>query len=129
MPARKMPANLTAVGRSQWMSLTIDSVEFILKYLHTNPGVVRFFKLTWAPDEMLFQTILYNSRFRGTMTHNNLRYIDWSEGKPSPKVLTMNDLEMIVASKALFARKFDMNLHPELLEQLDKRIAGTYNRQ
>ena len=116
---RKMPNNLIPVGRSQWFSINADAARFILTYLNENPNVVKFFKLTWAPDEILFQTILYNSEFKRNLINDNLRYIDWSAGKASPEILTMSDLTKLRTSKALFARKFSMTKHPEIMDQLD----------
>lgn len=122
LPARRMPAGLEPVGRSQWMSLTMDAVEYVLRYLCEHPEVVRFFKLTWAPDEIIFQTILYNSPFRSTLVNNNLRYIDWSKGQASPKVLTEDDLDRMLASGKLFARKFDLGRFPAVIAELDRKI-------
>lgn len=122
LPVRTMPAGLEPVGRSQWMSLTADAVGYILEYLDKHPEVVRFFKLTWAPDEIIFQTILYNSTFRSTLVNDNLRYIDWSKGQASPKVLTEQDLEAMSESGKLFARKFDLARFPAVIAKLDKKI-------
>lgn len=122
LPARTMPAGLEPVGRSQWMSLTAEAVCFMLEYMDAHPGVVRFFKLTWAPDEIIFQTILYNSPFRSSLVNDNLRYIDWSKGQASPKVLTEEDLDKMLASGKLFARKFDLARFPTVIAKLDRRI-------
>ncbi|GGM87141.1 glycosyl transferase [Dyadobacter beijingensis] len=122
LPARTMPAGLEPVGRSQWMTLTMDAVRYILRYLEEHPEVVRFFRLTWAPDEIIFQTILYNSPFRSSLVNDNLRYIDWSKGQASPKVLTEDDLERMWASGKLFARKFDLARFPDVVDRLDARI-------
>jgi hypothetical protein len=122
LPSRKMPDELIPVGRSQWMSITMDAARYILRYLKQHPEVVTFFKHTWAPDEMIFQTILYNSDFREKMVNNNLRYIEWQQGKASPEILRQRDLENLLASGALFARKFDMINHPGVLNQLDKKL-------
>ena len=122
LPVRKMPDLLVPVGKSQWLSITMEAVLFIIHYLDEHPEVVRFFKLTWAPDEMIFQTILYNSTFRSKLINNNLRYIDWSDGNASPKTLDYEDVDKLLASNALFARKFDMATNPELFDMLDKRI-------
>lgn len=121
-PRRSMPAGLEAVGRSQWMSLTTDAVRYILQYLRNHPAVRRFFKLSWAPDEIIFQTILYNSPFRSSLVNNNLRYIDWSEGQASPKLLTEADLGPMLASGKLFARKFDLVRSPGVIEAIDRKI-------
>jgi len=122
LPARTMPDNLVAVGRSQWMSLSMDAAKHILAYLNAHREVVRFFKHTWAPDEIIFQTILYNSGFRDKMVNDNLRYIRWEEGKASPETFTAQDKDALLNSGALFARKFDMNKNPEILDYLDKKI-------
>lgn len=122
LPTRKMPDLLVPVGKSQWLSITMEAVLFIINYLDEHPEVVRFFKLTWAPDEMIFQTILYNSTFRSKLINNNLRYIDWSAGHASPKTLNYEDVDKLLASNALFARKFDLVKHPEIFDMLDKRI-------
>lgn len=122
LPTRSMPAGLEPVGRSQWMSLTLDAVRHILEYLDGHPEVVRFFKLTWAPDEILFQTILYNSPFGSSLVNDNLRYIDWSKGQASPKVLTEEDLDRMWASWKLFARKFDLARFPAVIGKLDRKI-------
>lgn len=122
LPARTMPAGLEAVGRSQWMTLTTEAIRYIVDYLNDHPEVVRFFKLTWAPDEIIFQTILYNSPFRPSLVNDNLRYIDWSKGQASPKVLKEEDLDGMLASGKLFARKFDLAHFPEVIEKLDRKI-------
>jgi hypothetical protein len=122
LPARQIPDHLVPVGRSQWMSLTIDAVRFILQYLDSHPRFVHFFKHTWAPDELIFQTILYNSDFRAKMVNDNLRHIQWLKGKASPEILTERDLDELLNSKALFARKFDVLISSGVLDQLDKKI-------
>ena len=119
MPVRRMPNSLEPVGRSQWFTITLPAVKYILHYLHDYAGVVRFFKFTWAPDEFIFQTILYNSPFAEDMVNDNLRYIDWSEGKPSPKTLTIDDLPVLEQSDCLYARKVNMQTDAVLVDALD----------
>lgn len=119
LPARRMPNRLEPVGRSQWFTITLPAVKYILHYLHDYPNVIRFFKLTWAPDEFIFQTILYNSEFREDMVNDNLRYIDWSEGNASPKTLTIEDVKALEQSGCLFARKVNMNTDKDLMDAID----------
>ncbi|RAJ93990.1 core-2/I-Branching enzyme [Larkinella arboricola] len=121
LPDRKAPEKLTIVGRSQWFTITLEAVKYILLYLRMHPNVKRFFKLTWGADELVFQTLLYNSPFRSRIQNNNLRYIDWSEGKASPKILTVADEHALRASGKLFARKFDTTAHSEILDLLDTK--------
>ena len=77
-------------------------------------------KLTWAPDEFIFQTILYNSIHRSRMVNNDLRYIDWSAGGSSPKTLTIEDIGKLSGSDKLFARKFDLNKDEHVFDYIDK---------
>lgn len=122
LPPRKMPNNLIAVGRSQWFSISSQHAEYILTYLQENKNVRRFFELTWGSDEFVFQTILFNSIYQKDMVNDNLRYIDWSEGKASPKVFTINDLPDLLGSEKLFARKFHENIHNAIINELDKLL-------
>lgn len=119
-PKRKMPNGLIPVGHSQWFTITQEHVKYIVDYLQENKNVKRFFKFTWGCDEIIFQTILYNSKFRDHLVNNNLCYIDWSEGKASPKIFTINDAAAIRNSGKLFARKFDTRVDSAILNYLDE---------
>ena len=119
MPIRKLPHSLIAVGRSQWFTILPECAAFIIEYLKHDLSVRRFFKLSWAPDEMIFQTILYNSHFQKNMVNNNLLYVDWSMGGASPKVLTMADAPLLAKSDKLFARKFNPSVDEKILDYLD----------
>ena len=123
LPQRKMPYDLTAVGRSQWFSIAPAFAQYILEYVKTNPRIVKFFKLSWAPDELFFQTILYNSPHKKDLVNDNLRYIDWSEKKASPKTFTLADVPLLTASGKLYARKFNANTDAAVLDELDKITA------
>jgi len=120
MPERKLPYGLTAVGRSQWFTIASEFARYILDYIKSHPRIVKFFKLSWAPDELFFQTILHNSEYRDRMVNDNLRYIDWSEGKASPKTLTAEDLPKIIASNKLYARKLNAKIDGEIFDKLDE---------
>lgn len=120
LPKRKMPNNLIPVGRSQWFTITGKHTEYIVTYLQQNKNVKRFFELTWGSDEIVFQTILYNSIYQKDMVNDNLRYIDWSEGNASPKTFRIDDLPILLNSGKLFARKFNEAVDSNILEALDK---------
>ena len=128
-PARKMPNNLIPVGRSQWFTMSLKHIRFIVEYLQKHPEVQKFFELTWGADEIIFQTILYNSQYRDDIVNDNLRYIDWSEGKASPKTFTMDDFQPLMDSGKLFARKFSLKESAELLDELDKAKLGHKHRE
>ncbi|WP_438945534.1 beta-1,6-N-acetylglucosaminyltransferase [Sediminibacterium sp.] len=120
LPRRKLPENLIPVGRSQWFTISLKHVVFIIKRLETNPAFSKFFSYSWAPDEIIFQTLLYNSTFKSDIVNNNLRYIDWSEGLKNPKMLTKEDFTSMMQSGNFFARKFAEN--DEVLSLIDAEI-------
>ncbi len=119
LPKRKLPKGLIQVGRSQWFTITPTHVKYILKYLKENQSIQKFFKLTWGSDEIIFQTILYNSVYKDDIVKHNLMYIDWSEGKSSPKTFTIKDFPDLINSDKLFARKFNDKIDIEILNALD----------
>lgn len=119
LPKRHLPNGITAMGRSQWFTASRESIAYVVDYIKKERWVTRFFKYTWAADEMIFQTILYNSPFRQHMVNDNLLYLDWSAGEASPKVLTMADAPAITASGKFFARKFNAETDCEILDFLD----------
>ncbi len=120
LPPRKLPDGMVAMGRSQWFTATPDAIAYLLQYIREKTWISRFFKLTWAPDEIIFQTILYNSPFRDKMVNDNLLFLDWSRGGANPKQLNMNDAERLTKSDKLFARKFNMDKDSKILDYLDK---------
>lgn len=121
---RKFPDGFVPVGRSQWFTIPTECAAYILKFVAENKKIVRLFKYMWAPDEMMFQSILYNSPYRTTITNDNLRFADWSGQQPSPRVLTMADAERLTTSGNLYARKFDITVDSEILDLLDRHIAN-----
>lgn len=122
LPTRRFPAGLVFTGRSQWMTLSAQHVRYVLDFSRTHPDVVRFFRHTWGPDEYFFQTILYSGPHRNELVADGLRYVDWSEGKPSPKTLDTNDLDALLQSEKFFARKFNPSVDAQVLDRLDDAL-------
>lgn len=120
LPSRKMPDGLIPVGRSQWFTITLKHIVFLINRLESSPKIIKFFNYSWAPDELVFQTLLYNSSFKEDIISNNLRYIDWSEGQKNPKLLTKVDFVSFMQSGKFFARKFEHN--DEVLDMIDAVI-------
>ncbi len=54
----------------------------------------------------VFQTIIGNSQFANKVK-DNLVYVDWSEGKKNPKILSIEDYQQLKSSDKLIARKFE----------------------
>lgn len=119
LPKRQPPKDLVFVGRSQWFSITLEHVKYIVTTLATNHKLRRYFSFTWGSDEFVFQTLLYNSPFKSQMANDNLRYIDWSAGGASPKTFTIANADTLLQTDKLFARKFNEAIDVEILNTID----------
>jgi hypothetical protein len=118
---RRIPGGLTPYGGSPYWCLPRNVIEWIHGYVESHPDYVRFFEHVFVPDEIFFQTLVLNSPHRDSVVDANLRYIDWST-TPGPKVLRADDLDVLLGSGMLFARKFDDTVDAEILDLLDGRI-------
>jgi hypothetical protein len=67
---------------------------------------------------MFFQTVTHRLGIGNCSTDGCLRYIDWNTGPEFPRTLRREDFEKISQSNALFARKLDERLDPNLIELL-----------
>jgi len=119
-PNRRPPKGYIFVGRSQWFSITLEQAKYITNFLKAHQKIKRFLQFTWGSDEFVLQTILFNSRFKDQMVNDNLRFIDWSEGKASPKTFTIADADELLQTEKLFARKFNQSIDSAILDFLDR---------
>jgi hypothetical protein len=115
-----------------WSALSGGCVRYIVEYMRTHPEFVRFFRTSFVPDEMLFQTIVGNSPFapdiRGTVT-----FMDWDHPFASPPLITAEHLARLAPGGEkhpdfisgrrdwLFARKFDDRSGP-VLDIIDSEL-------
>ena len=112
---------------SNWFSITSDFADYVLQHISE---IQRTFKYCKNADELFLQTILINSPFISKLyhdsdsNHQNLRFIKWPEiGDAShPITLTSNDLNELLSSKCLFARKFDLNTDRNIVLQLKNKL-------
>jgi hypothetical protein len=104
-------------GGSCWFSLTRECFKYCLSYIENNPKIMDSIEFTFAPDEILFQTIVMNSDFREMVINNNQYFILWTTDS-SPLTLEMNHYSEIINSDKLFARKFEFPISSELKNKL-----------
>lgn len=112
----------------QWHALTLNCVKYILRTIDQNVIIMHYFKYSYAPDELLIPTIVFNSEFRSKTlgfnlkdVHYNLKnathYLDYN---PTIKVFNENDYEKIIFSNKLFFRKVKSGISEKLIEKIDK---------
>jgi hypothetical protein len=105
-----------------------------------------YYTNTLIPDESFFQTVLMNTGYTNTIVNDDLRAIIWipditiknarnlksikstnnliASGKIKlrPKIFEKGDFPFLLKSNALFARKFDITIDEEIIEQLENKI-------
>jgi hypothetical protein len=120
---RSFPAGLQPWGGSSYWMMPADCARYVDRFVRTRPDYVRFFERVLIPDEMFFHTIVMNSAFAARVADDDLRYIDWSEDRDNPKLLTTADFDALMTSGQLFARKFDPDVDAAVLDLIDRAIA------
>lgn len=85
-----------------------------------------YFRYTFMPDELYFQTLIMNSSFKGTVVNNHYRYLKMEKRDNNmffrPKTITIDLLVEMYASNALFARKFDSEVDANVIKMIENTI-------
>ena len=95
----------------QWFSITEDCLQYVLAH---EADIWQMFHHTLCPDEIFLQTIVWNSPFRSRLfdvddaQRGSMRAIDWERG--TPYVWQKEDMDYLIGSPYLFARKFDESI-------------------
>ncbi|NYJ28050.1 beta-1,6-N-acetylglucosaminyltransferase [Allomuricauda sp. ARW1Y1] len=102
-----------------WFSITHDFAKYIVG---KEPFIAANFDHGFFNDEVFMQTLLMNSEFKDSWSSMGyMRLIDWDRGKPY--TWTSNELDELLATKALFSRKFSMHTDAELVDTIIRKIS------
>lgn len=112
---------------SNWVSITHSLVGVLLQQQNK---IKKVFSYTNCADELFIHTIAYNLGFEDSIyydenlsTSSNMRFIDWERGKNgNPYTFRNEDLEVIMKSKAFFARKFSETVDRDIIINICSRI-------
>ena len=122
---RDISEHKTLYFGSNWVKLSYKATNFINHYCSSNS--LTFFKQSFIPDEIFYQTILLNATEteRGKIINENLTFTHWDRpDELYPKPLDLDDLPRLKDSKKLFARKYDSVLSKELLIKVKSELIG-----
>lgn len=112
----------------QWCSITHD---FVVYMLEKKQFIYDSFNHTYCPDEMFIQTLCWNSPFKERVYDINdefngcKRYIMWKDSVI--QVLDNIDVDTLVNSDRLFARKFTIN-GINLVKSISRAYVNVLNR-
>lgn len=102
------------------------ALNYILDYDQDHPRYRSFHKYTFVPDELYVQMIIVNStdeKLTKSIENNNKRFMIWGKpGSAHPNILGKTNLDDILSSGDLFARKFDEKRDAEILDLIDSKI-------
>jgi hypothetical protein len=137
--ARSFPAGVRPFGGSANFLVSRTAIGHLLDFIFRRPDVVRFYRHTWIPDEMLIATGLHNSSPSDELIDENLWFADWPPGGGKhPRVLDSSDADVLLAAAGkpgsaagrarakLFARKFDTGVDAAILDRLDRQAMQTH---
>lgn len=109
-----------------WFSITDAFCQYVLEQ---EPAIRKLFSHSIASDEMFMQTLAWNSHFRERLYDNtdlsngSMRYIDWKRGRPYTWGQEDGDVDTLLRSNCMFARKFDER-YPDIVQKLIDHING-----
>ena len=121
---RVHPDYIKPKGGGTWWALPVETIIDILDYLKKHPDFLAYHSYTHVPDETVFQTIVNELR-KNDEIQDTTTYTNWvRENVELPVTFEKEDLhELLEAGKDyLFARKFDVALDTDIMDQLDSHI-------
>lgn len=112
-------------GGWTWSSLRHAVVRYLLDFLATHPAIEAHYRRTIAPEESMVQTVLVNSR-RFALVDDALRYVDYAGARRgAPRTLTRADLPLLASGRFHFARKFDLAVDAQVLDDIDRELLAS----
>ncbi|MEA5619607.1 beta-1,6-N-acetylglucosaminyltransferase [Cronbergia sp. UHCC 0137] len=117
-PSPPFSQKLRCFAGSQWFSANHRTAKYIIKFHSQKNSLTSHYRRRMFADESYFQTILANAPHLN-LKNDDYRYVDWSTKGAHPKTLVMEDLPSLLASPCHFARKFDIDVDSNILDQLD----------
>lgn len=101
---RKIPDGLLPRFGSQWWALTWATCLAVLDYIDARPAVPKFFRSTWIPDELFFQTLVWHLVPHDKIGNRSLTFYHFNDwGLP---LIFLNDhVELVKSLPFYFVRK------------------------
>jgi len=115
---RKFPCGLKPQLGSQWWALTWETLKHALE-MSRRKRVKRFFRTTWVPDEMFFQTIVAAFVPKDKIAPTGVTFYHFSQ-QGKPLVFYDDHFEFLSRQNYFFARKLSAHAH-SLRDLLDSR--------
>lgn len=124
---RRMPLGHQLYFGTNWFQLKPLAARYLINFCRSNPSHLQFFRTTYVPEEIFFQTILLNADdpIRNTIYNQRITFMQWD--RPPGKYvvpISTSELPAMLTSGKFFARKFDPQYDSQVLNQLDQYLDG-----
>jgi Core-2/I-Branching enzyme len=111
---------------NSWMALSRKAIEHVIHFLDDHPEFIRYYDRTIIPVESATATILFNDP-EINVVNAPLHAIRWSDPRSGrPDCLSVDDVEFLCSSGAVFARKFKASDY-RILDELDAVVLASPN--
>lgn len=119
-------SGLTLKFGSQWFSITDELATYLCEQEAT---IKKYFKNTYIPDEAFLQTLFYSKYSNSDILYKSelgdnylrcVRLIDWERG--NPYIFRRGDLDELLSSPCMFARKFDLSVDSQICQALYEHL-------
>ncbi len=116
----KRSVRFRAYGGSFSLNFTKEATQYILTFVNNNKEFLSCFSYTRCADEVFFHTILLGFDYPGknNIANADLRFQDWETGPDYPRIFTMADIDRCLNAPELFARKFDEQIDPKVIDTI-----------
>lgn len=115
----------------QWHALSGDFVKYMLDILRRNPQIYSYFKHSFAPDEMLIPTILFNSEYSNYAStfsikqhYNDMAVTHYLNYDAKVQIFDESRCDDIINSKKMFVRKISGKKSEKLVSMLNEYRRG-----
>lgn len=119
---RRWPDFFRYYGGANHVVLTREACHHLLKSPHAR-RIRRWLLPAAHANEIVFPSVLLNSPLAHTVINDHLRAVEFpNPASPNPRTFTSADLPRLLASPALYARKFDDKVDAAVLDALQAHI-------
>jgi core-2/I-Branching enzyme len=117
---RKRLPPLPLFHGSSWWALTRAAVQHLAEQFESHGRLRRYLRTSFLVDEAYIPTLVMASPLASRVTGDNVTYAEWTPTSgPHPKTLRLDDLQPLLTSAKLFARKFDAAVDESIMNELD----------
>ncbi len=117
---RELPLGMRPCYGSGWFCLQRKHVRKITEFVRSHPEVLEFFRHCGIAIENFFNTVLWHVVDHNEVSSGNLRCESWDRGALNINPFKESDVPFLLSSDALWARKFDEQLEPRPLREIDR---------